>query len=231
MSSETPQVTYVYRLFNESDELLYVGITKNTKARFTQHSKDKPWWAEVETSRVVQFRTLALALAEESTAILWEQPKYNLAIPTLARHDLLQARAEVDPLASLDMTQRLELAESATRDLGLARAEIKHLQAANEKLAEDLRFEREAGLRARADVAKLSAAVRQQDRTVTSLTQVVANAALQSATVKKEMHVRDEELAHMRAEVSQAHSALEDSIATSSRPFFARRKPRSLAAK
>ncbi|MEU4954317.1 GIY-YIG nuclease family protein [Streptomyces lavendulae] len=45
--------TAVYRLFNLEEALLYVGISVNPDRRFEEHSKNKPWWNEVDPSRTV----------------------------------------------------------------------------------------------------------------------------------------------------------------------------------
>jgi hypothetical protein len=37
----------LYRFFDETSTLLYVGQTTNWGARFLAHAGDKPWWAEV----------------------------------------------------------------------------------------------------------------------------------------------------------------------------------------
>lgn len=69
----------VYRLFDEHGFLLYVGIAADVKARFAQHSKDKPWWPDVARWEVTWFRDRASAAAEEARAIVEEAPAYNVS--------------------------------------------------------------------------------------------------------------------------------------------------------
>jgi predicted GIY-YIG superfamily endonuclease len=40
----------VYRLYNEEDDLLYVGCTKYLSSRLEQHRKKEEWWSE--TARI-----------------------------------------------------------------------------------------------------------------------------------------------------------------------------------
>ena len=82
MSNEDgSEATYVYRLFNESDDLLYVGISNNIKRRFTEHSC-KPWFADVARSHVQEFPTRKSALVHEALAIVSECPTHNVHEPT-----------------------------------------------------------------------------------------------------------------------------------------------------
>lgn len=69
----------VYRLFDEHGFLLYVGIAADVKARFSQHSKDKPWWPDVARWEVEWFRDRATAAAAEAAAIVEEGPAYNVS--------------------------------------------------------------------------------------------------------------------------------------------------------
>jgi hypothetical protein len=42
-----PGHEFLYRLYDADMRLLYVGITWNPFVRWTAHSKEKPWWAQV----------------------------------------------------------------------------------------------------------------------------------------------------------------------------------------
>lgn len=69
----------LYRFFDRSDVLLYVGITIDIGARFKKHQAEKSWWAEVEHIGIEHYDTRREALDAESRAILTEQPLYNVA--------------------------------------------------------------------------------------------------------------------------------------------------------
>jgi hypothetical protein len=68
----------LYRFYDASGVLLYVGITAMGVSRWAAHAKDKPWWTEVATVRVEHMDSLPELLAAELVAIRSEQPKYNV---------------------------------------------------------------------------------------------------------------------------------------------------------
>lgn len=70
----------LYRFFDASDRLLYVGITANPGRRFGQHGSDKPWWAQVANIRMEVHPDRAAVLAAERVAITTERPHYNIAM-------------------------------------------------------------------------------------------------------------------------------------------------------
>jgi hypothetical protein len=43
--------TALYRLYDETGQLLYVGITTYPPKRFVEHERDKPWWPQVARRR------------------------------------------------------------------------------------------------------------------------------------------------------------------------------------
>jgi predicted GIY-YIG superfamily endonuclease len=69
--------TAVYRVYGDTDDLLYVGVAKSFGRRWSQHSSAKPWWAEVRRQTVDWFPTRQAALNAEATAIRDERPRYN----------------------------------------------------------------------------------------------------------------------------------------------------------
>jgi predicted GIY-YIG superfamily endonuclease len=75
--------TAVYRLYAGANDQqpLYIGVAKNPEARWAQHRKSKPWWAEVERKTVEWHPTRLAALTAEAGAIRDEMPVYNLATP------------------------------------------------------------------------------------------------------------------------------------------------------
>lgn len=71
-------LTWLYRMFDAHDNLLYVGISKSAFARFEQHSHDKPWINQVVRWEREQYPTRAAALVAEKAAIIAERPRYNI---------------------------------------------------------------------------------------------------------------------------------------------------------
>jgi predicted GIY-YIG superfamily endonuclease len=67
----------LYRFYDRTDVLLYVGITMDLGSRMKQHKRDKPWWAGVANITVEHFPTRDEALAAEKRAIKEEGPLYN----------------------------------------------------------------------------------------------------------------------------------------------------------
>lgn len=74
----------LYRFYSDSGQLLYVGITNNPGARFSQHQADKPWWHDVAGISVEKHETRQDALAAEARAIEVERPLHNKVRPRLA---------------------------------------------------------------------------------------------------------------------------------------------------
>lgn len=72
-----PGRTALYRLYDKSGKLLYVGITSNPAARFAKHKADKPWWPRVARKDVEWYDKRANALAAEELAIKVTDPQYN----------------------------------------------------------------------------------------------------------------------------------------------------------
>lgn len=83
---------YVYRLFDESGRLLYVGMTYDPRSRRLAHKSDKPWWDEVASWRLTIYPNRAHALRVEARAILTEDPAYNIR-----GRDSLSAHVAADP--------------------------------------------------------------------------------------------------------------------------------------
>lgn len=69
--------TALYRLYDASDQLLYVGIATDPKARWYRHASDKDWWGDVATREVEWFASREEASNAEITAIHKEKPTHN----------------------------------------------------------------------------------------------------------------------------------------------------------
>jgi excinuclease UvrABC nuclease subunit len=77
MAVETRGYT-VYRLYDAERNLLYVGITRNIRARFQHHTNNQPWWpsvAHVETDAV---GSRDEAISKELELINSLHPMYNV---------------------------------------------------------------------------------------------------------------------------------------------------------
>lgn len=69
--------TVLYRAFNQSDDLLYVGISLRAAQRVHEHKKLSGWFQEVSRLEFEWFETRQSALVAEREAIKSERPKYN----------------------------------------------------------------------------------------------------------------------------------------------------------
>lgn len=68
----------VYRMFDENDELLYVGITANLPGRLAQHRAEKPWWTLVARIELRHLDSRREALDSERYLIVTEKPLWNV---------------------------------------------------------------------------------------------------------------------------------------------------------
>lgn len=69
--------TALYRLYDEADVLLYIGISHQPDVRFEQHSKTKEWWPQVVRREIQWFDDRPSAAAAEADAIRSEDPEHN----------------------------------------------------------------------------------------------------------------------------------------------------------
>lgn len=96
----TPELTYVYRFYDITDQLLYVGITSNLRKRFGQHQVNAGWWGRAERCTMEPCVNRAEAFWIEAMAIHQEEPEFNAARTGRDHHrEALRARAEGRPLA------------------------------------------------------------------------------------------------------------------------------------
>lgn len=69
--------TAVYRLYDASGTLLYVGVSTNPVVRWVQHSGAQSWWSDVIRFEIAWTDTREDALLEEKRAMHDERPLYN----------------------------------------------------------------------------------------------------------------------------------------------------------
>lgn len=94
--------TALYRLYDASGQLLYVGVTANLRERFGQHASTKQWWGDVARRTVTWLETRDEALTAEAKAILTEAPRYNVKAPlsvAMDRRSWYMPKASADALA------------------------------------------------------------------------------------------------------------------------------------
>lgn len=68
----------LYRIFDDSDRLLYVGITMNVEDRFADHRGSKGWWASATTIRLQHYDSREAVEQAEVEAIRDEAPRFNV---------------------------------------------------------------------------------------------------------------------------------------------------------
>ena len=69
--------TSLYRFYDAEDRLLYVGVTSVGPSRWSDHERNREWWAKVVRTVVEHFPDRATALDAEREAVVVEQPIYN----------------------------------------------------------------------------------------------------------------------------------------------------------
>ena len=78
--SGSGEPTYVYHFYDRQGNLLYVGITNDTRRRWDQHATDKPWWHLVARKEKVLYSTREEAEKVEAHQIRTHRPMYNRAM-------------------------------------------------------------------------------------------------------------------------------------------------------
>ncbi|MET8080030.1 GIY-YIG nuclease family protein [Streptomyces sp. NPDC005303] len=74
--------TALYRAFDSTGQLLYVGISIHPEQRFKEHAWQKSWWrSEVARTTVEWHDTRILAAQAEARAVRDEAPERNLTLP------------------------------------------------------------------------------------------------------------------------------------------------------
>ena len=85
----TDRTHALYRFYDATGQLLYVGITLDPGNRWRSHAQDKPWWHEVRGISMETYDTRDQVLAAERRTIAVEHPLYNKQRPPL--HPNVQA--------------------------------------------------------------------------------------------------------------------------------------------
>lgn len=77
MDIVAPSPTSLYRYYDESDLLIYVGITSRGMQRNREHNSTKTWWRFVVRQEVEHFDTRAEALRREAELVSSFAPPFN----------------------------------------------------------------------------------------------------------------------------------------------------------
>ncbi|MFD5542198.1 GIY-YIG nuclease family protein [Streptomyces sp. NPDC127079] len=85
--------TAVYRLYDEAERLLYVGVASDPRVRFKQHERDKARWPRVTARAIEWFDSRDEALKVEARVITRELPLHNEAGVQWPHHRLGEAPA------------------------------------------------------------------------------------------------------------------------------------------
>lgn len=68
----------LYRFFDHTGQLLYVGITMDPAHRWRKHRAEKPWWHHVASITIETHETRQAVLTAEARAIRRERPAHNV---------------------------------------------------------------------------------------------------------------------------------------------------------
>lgn len=106
----------LYRHFDATDKLLYVGITKNPSRRLSEHAANSHWWNQIAKITIERFQSKAHAQVAEKKAIRAEKPEFNKALqkkkraPKMVSHDRERPDFSRIVLSLLDDMTESELA-------------------------------------------------------------------------------------------------------------------------
>lgn len=96
----------LYRHYNAYGELLYVGISKSIMDRMNGHEHYSHWFDEISYIKVEHFATRDLAKAEETKAIINENPLHNIAEANNSKDEKI-IRLNKNIIASSEAKKRL----------------------------------------------------------------------------------------------------------------------------
>jgi predicted GIY-YIG superfamily endonuclease len=102
--------TQLYRHFDESNNLLYVGISLSAFHRLSQHRDHSEWFKKIKNLTIEHFATREEAMAAERKAIKSENPKFNIAMrKTMAEID--REQKEQNKITQLAMAEKFKLVQ------------------------------------------------------------------------------------------------------------------------
>jgi hypothetical protein len=115
----TTERTALYRLYDSTDSLLYVGIAEDPKKRWGEHAADKPWWSDVSRRDVEWFAGRDLAEDAERLAIASEGPLHNVrhAVPQLSGEERAALFARYKEAVTAERDLRPRVKEAAAQEM------------------------------------------------------------------------------------------------------------------
>lgn len=93
MSSNSERSHTLYRFFDQTGALLYVGRTVSPANRWRDHERKKPWFNDVATVTRVVFEDATTLAAAETAAIAAERPLYNV-VGNGGRHKTIEPNVQ-----------------------------------------------------------------------------------------------------------------------------------------
>lgn len=135
--------TALYRFFDDTDALLYFGITVNSKARDYQHASKSAWWPEAVRKDIQWYETWVEADEAEKASIITEQPRHNIAgatSPPKPQSAPRRALRGVSPATNARLRTAAGAARRAQVDLLDAMVEASQDGATNLDIAKEIDF-------------------------------------------------------------------------------------------
>lgn len=129
--------TALYRHFDGSDCLLYVGITRDPARRFAMHCATKGWVFDIATIRIEWLPTKEAALDAERRAIAIEGPRYNFQHISANRS---RKAAPSSPVKHADLIAEIE---AFCQEVGMAKTAFGDACMSDPSLVKNLRDGRE----------------------------------------------------------------------------------------
>lgn len=77
---DAPGNFHLYRHFDETGALLYVGVSLNTVSRLVDHKRTAKWFSRLARVEVQRFPTREASLDAERLAVETERPLYNIQL-------------------------------------------------------------------------------------------------------------------------------------------------------
>jgi predicted GIY-YIG superfamily endonuclease len=82
--------TYLYRVYDDKQQLIYVGISLSFFSRLQQHKKNSIWFDKMASVTLTSYATREEAIFAEATAISSENPQMNVMRPRSKELELAQ---------------------------------------------------------------------------------------------------------------------------------------------
>lgn len=113
--------TYLYRLWDETDRLLYVGMSKSAIHRLHEHLTEQPWAEQVAKQTIDRYATREEAARAEADAIRSEAPLYNVVhnrrVTARQQHETVLAQHGAYQIREMQPRWTHELLHNALRSV------------------------------------------------------------------------------------------------------------------